>query len=623
MDPRLLKYYNQELQHLREMGAEFALQFPKIASRLRMEGLEVSDPYVERLLEGFAFLTARVQLKLDAEFPRFTQRLIEIVHPQFLAPMPSMVIAQLQPQTGDASLAAGHLVPRGSMLRTQPVRGTDTDCGFRTAHDVQLAPIEIIDAEYFSHASNLPLSSMPEWRKFGGGVRLKLRATAGVDFAQIQLDDLRLHLSGIDDVAYRLHELICGQTMGILVLAGEGIGVRHAVLSADSVQPVGFDDEHALLPVTHRGLAGYRLMQEYFAFPQRFLFFDLTDIGQALRRLGGQEIEIVLLFSRGDNTLQQTVDASSFALHCVPAINLVEKRCDRVHIGTQTSDYQVVVDRARPMDFEVYSVVDVVGYGEGLDSERRFHPLYAAFQAEGQRHPAYYALQREPRLMSEVQKRDGPRSGYIGSEVFISIVDPDDAPYRADLHQLGIRALVSNRDLPLLMTVGTANDLALEEDAPVSGVRIVKGPSRPLGTQREANLAWRFINQLSMNHLSLIDTDEQHGAAALRELLRLYTNEGDAALQRQVDGVRSVRTTPVVRRLPMPGPIAFGRGVRIDLEVDELAFQGASAFLLGCVLERYFARHVSMNGFTEMNVKSRTRGDILTGRPRCGSRPIA
>jgi type VI secretion system protein ImpG len=258
-----------------------------------------------------------------------------------------------------------------------------------------------------------------------------------------------------------------------------------------------------------------------------------------------------------------------------------------------------------------------------LDSERRFHPLYAAFQAEGQRHPAYYALQREPRLMSEVQKRDGPRSGYIGSEVFISIVDPDDAPYRADLHQLGIRALVSNRDLPLLMTVGTSNDLALDEDAPVSGVRIVKGPSRPLGTQREANLAWRFINQLSMNHLSLIDTDEQQGAAALRELLRLYTNEGDAALQRQVDGVRSVRTTPVVRRLPMPGPIAFGRGVRIDLEVDELAFQGASAFLLGCVLERYFARHVSMNGFTEMNVKSRTRGDILTGRPRCGSRPIA
>ena len=604
------------------MGAEFAQQFPKIAARLRMEGLEVGDPYVERLLEGFAFMASRVQLKLDAEFPRFTQRLIEIVHPQFLAPMPSMLIAQLQPQTGDAGLADGYTVPRGSMLRSQPSRVGPTECRFRTAHDVQLAPIEIIGAEYFSHAANLPFAAMPEWRKFGGGVRLTLRTTAGLDFSQLKLDDLRLHLSGIDEVAYRLHELICGHTLGLFVMAGRGAGARHEALPADTVQPVGFDDEQALLPVSHRGFEGYRLMQEYFAFPQRFLFFDLVDLGAAMRRVGGREIEIVLLFSRGDTSLQQTVDAAAFALHCVPAINLFEHRCDRVHIGPQTSDFHVVADRTRPMDFEVFDLINVVGYGTGLDSERRFHPLYAAFQTEEQHHHAYYALQREPRLMSEAQKRDGPRTAYIGSEVFISIVDPNEAPYRDDLQQLGIRALVSNRDLPLLMPTGGANDLRLDETAPVTGVRVINGPSRPLGTQREANLAWRFINQLSLNHLSLLDADEQQGAAALRELLRLYTHEGDAALQRQVEGVRSVRSAPVVRRLPMPGPIAFGRGVRIELEVDELAFQGASAFLLGCVLERYFARHVSMNGFTELNVKSQTRGDILLGKPRCGARPV-
>jgi type VI secretion system protein ImpG len=622
MDPRLLNFYNQELQHLREMGAEFAQQFPKIASRLSMDGLEVSDPYVERLLEGFAFLTARIQLKLDAEFPRFTRRLIEIVHPQFMAPVPAIVIAQLQPQVGDASLADGHIVRRGSMLRSNAARGSATECRFRTAHDVSLSPLEIVSAEYFSHASNLPLASMPEWRKFGGGVRLKLRTTGGVDFSKIRLDDLRLHVSGLDDVAYRLHELICGQTIGLFVLAGRAGNVIHEAMMAEAVQPIGFDDEHALLPVTHRGFEGYRLMQEYFAFPQRFLFFDLINVGAALRRLGGQEIEIVLLFARGDSTLQQSVDADSFALHCVPAINLFEQRCDRVHIGPQASDFHVVVDRARPMDFEIYDVLDVMGYGEGLDSERRFLPLYAAFQPDGQRHPAYFSLQREPRLMSQVQQRDGPRTSYIGSEVFISIVDPDDAPYRADIKQLGIRALVSNRDLPLLIPNAASNNFSLELDAPVSGVRIVRGPSRPLGVQLGANLTWRFINQLSMNHLSLIDTDEQHGAAALRELLRLYAHEGDAAMQRQVDGLRSVRTLPVVRRLPMPGPIAFGRGVRIELEVDELGFQGASAFLLGSVLEHYFGRHVSMNGFTEVSVKSQTRGEILSGKPRCGSRPV-
>lgn len=622
MDPRLLRYYNQELQHLREMGAEFAQQFPKIAARLRMEGLEVADPYVERLLEGFAFLAARVQLRIDAEFPRFTQRLIEIVHPHFLAPMPAMVIAQLQPDTDDATLAAGRLFQRGSVLRSQSGRAGSTECRFRTAHDVELLPLEVTAVEYFSHAAQLPLAAVPEWRKFGGGIRFTLRTTAGLDFSALRLRDVRLHCAGNDELAYRLHELICGQVIGGFVLAGRGPSARHEVLLPQAVQPVGFDDDQALLPPSHRGFEGYRLLQEYFAFPQRFLFFDLVDVGGAMRRLGGNELELVLLFARGDSSLHQTLDAQSLALHCVPAINLFEQRCDRVHLGPQGSDFHVVVDRTRPMDFEIYDLLEVVGYGRGLDRERLFQPLYAAFQTVESSQPAYYATQREPRLMSSVQKRDGPRTSYIGSEVFISLVDPNDAPYSADLQQLGVRALVSNRDLPLLMPVGGDKDLSCEDSAPITGIKIIKGPSRPLGAQREANLAWRFINQLSLNHLSLLDLDAHQGAAALRELLRLYTHEGDSALQRQVEGLRSVRTTPVVRRLPMPGPIAFGRGVRIELEVDEMAFQGASAFLLGSVLERYFARHVSINGFTELHLKSQSRGTLLAGRPRVGARPV-
>jgi type VI secretion system protein ImpG len=275
------------------------------------------------------------------------------------------------------------------------------------------------------------------------------------------------------------------------------------------------------------------------------------------------------------------------------------------------------------MDFEVYDLTEVTGYGSGLDSQRRFTPLYAAFHTEEPGRNAYYALQREPRLLSQAQHRDGPRSSYIGTEVFISIVDPSEAPYSGDLQQLGLRALCSNRDLPLLMPLGGGStDLTLDMTAPVASVRVIKGPSRPLAANGDANIAWRFINQLSLNHLSLIDADAAQGAAALREALRLYAHGGDPALHKQIDGVRSVRASPVVRRLPMPGPITFGRGIEIELEVDELAFQGSSAFLLGCVLERYFARHVSINGFTQTSVTSATRGRIMNGRPRCGARPI-
>jgi type VI secretion system protein ImpG len=622
MDPRLLRYYNQELQHLREMGAEFAQAFPKIAGRLRMDGLEVADPYVERLLEGFAFLASRIQLKLDAEFPRFTQRLLEIVYPHFLAPTPAMLIAQLQPQLGDAGLAQGAHIPRGTMLRSAPVRGTQTPCQFRTGHDVTLWPIEIAEAAYFTHAANLPLTAAPGWRGYQGGLRLKLRATAGLDFSQITLQDLRVYCSGIDEVAYKLHELLCGQTLGAFVLGAKRSGNAVPMLPGDAVEAAGFGDDEALLPVTLPGFAGYRLLQEYFAFPQRFLAFDLRGVGDALRAAGGSEVELVFLFARGDSSLQQTVDAQSLALHCVSAINLFEQRCDRIHLSPGTHDFHVVVDRTRPLDFEVHELLEVEGHGSGLEATRKFLPLYAAFHTEDRGHSAYYAVQREPRLLSEHQRREGTRSSYIGTEVFISIVDSREAPYPAELQQLGVRALCSNRDLPLLMGGGATSELTIDGTAQVAGVRILKGPSRPVSALREGNLAWKFINQLSLNHLSLLDTDAEQGAAALREMLRLYVSEGDAALQRQIDGLRFVRTEPVVRRLPIPGPIAFGRGVRIELEVDELAFQGASAYLLGSLLERFFARHVSMNGFTELRLRSQTRGEILTGRPRCGTRAI-
>jgi type VI secretion system protein ImpG len=623
MDPRLLRYYNEELRHLREMGAEFAQAFPKIASRLGMEGLEVTDPYVERLLEGFAFLAGRVQLKLDAEFPRFTQRLLEIVYPQFLTPTPSMLIARLQPELGDAALATGATVSSGTVMTGRVGKGSSTACEFRTAHDVALWPLTLTRLEYFTHAADLPLAGLPEWRRYRAGVRLRVKVTAGLDFQRLTLSDLRLHLTGIDDIAYRLHELICGHALGVIVQPAVRSDGRWQALDRDCIQPVGCEDDQALLPPTLGGFAGYRLLQEYFAFPQRFLFFDLAGIGDALRAVGGDELDIVVLFSRADPALQQAVDLNCIALNCVPAVNLLERRCDRIHVGPETADYHLVPDRARPMDFEVHTVLDVQGYGVGTDSQWHFLPFYSAFHAEDRAHDAYYAMQREPRLLSAVQQRDGPRSSYIGTEVYLSVVDGHEAPFSGDLRQLGVRALCTNRDLPVLMPVGqSGGDLTLQVTAPVREVVVIKGPSRPVSALRDGNVAWKLINQLSLNHLSLLDTDREQGAAALRQILRLYASAGDSAAQRQIEGLRHVSMKPVVRRLPMAGPITFGRGVAIDVEIDDLSFEGGSAFLLGTVLERFVARHVSINGFTQLRVASPLRGDIFSGQPRCGTRPL-
>jgi type VI secretion system protein ImpG len=439
----------------------------------------------------------------------------------------------------------------------------------------------------------------------------------------LALKDLRLHFSGSDDIAYKLHERVLGSTIGALVMPGHKGSGQHTFLPATTVQPVGFEDEHALLPLSLRAFSGYRLLQEYFAFPQRFLFFDLQGVGDALRQQGGTEAEIVLLFDRAEASLESVVDASNLALNCTPAVNLFERRCDRIHVTPTQSDYHVLVDRTRPMDFEIYDLQEVNGYGVGIDSERRFLPFYAAFHTEDSQHNAYYSVQREPRLLSTTQKRNGARSSYVGTELYISLVDPREAPYPGDLRQLGLSAVCTNRDLPLLMPVGLGqSDLTLDDSAPVKSIRVIKGPSKPLSALRDGGIAWKFVNQLSLNYLSLLDTDAHQGAAALRELLTLYADNGDGGMLKQIEGLRSVSTQPIVRRLPMPGPITFGRGLAINLEVDEMAFQGLSAFLFGAVLERFFARHVSINAFTETTLRSQSRGDIKRWVPRCGTRAI-
>lgn len=636
MDPRLLQYYNLELQHLRESGAEFAEQFPKIAARLGMNGLEVADPYVERLLEGVGFLAARVHLKLDAEFPRFTQALLEIIYPHYLAPTPSMLVAQLSPDLEDPNLASGPTVARGSTLSSNATTDEGTTCDFRTAHDLRLWPVEVLSANYFTFAPDLSLNALP----FGvrgapaikGGIRLRLRCAAGLKFSQLALDRLPIYLSGRDDVAHQLHELVLSAGLGTLVVSSAKKQPRHDLLPAASIQPVGFSDEEALLPVTLRTFQGYRLLQEYFAFPNRFRFFELTGLSKALRAVETDQVELVVLLGRGDPTLESIVDRSNFSLFCTPAINLFAKRADRIHVGDGAHEYHVVPDRSAPLDFEVYAIGNVVGHGVGADSEQRFMPFYAAYSTdEAHRHAAYYTTRREPRLPSESVKRRGPRSSYVGTEVFLSLVDAGQAPFSGDLRQLSVETLCTNRDLATQLTLPvTGGHLTLDVAAPVSAIRVLSGPSRPYSPLADGAVAWRAISHLSSNYLSFSPVWDgqawqkiapQDAAAGLRDLLELYAPSADASARRQVDGVRSVDVDRVVRRLPGAGPLAFGRGLEIVVQVDEMAFEGGSAFLLGAVLNRYFARHVSINSFTETVLRTETRGEIGRWGQQWGARP--
>lgn len=655
MDPRLLRYYDRELRHLQSVAQEFAREFPKIAGRLAIEDFPCADPYVERLLEGFAFLAARVQMKLDAEFPRFTQNLLETVFPHYLAPTPSMAVAQFEPDYAEGGLADGYHVPRGTVMRSSSGKGELTPCEYRTAHDLTLWPYRVETAAY--HGRDLGAVQLPDTdaRSSDGrplpraraAVRLVLALPTGMTFDKTAINDLVFFLKGSEGTPPRLYEQLLGHCAGVIVRPYREGNARHDAnqavrLDKSVMRRVGFAASEALLPYDARSFQGYRLLHEYFAFPQRFMFVGIggaaspagRSLNEAIRRITAPRLEVIILLDDDDPQLEGVVNAGHFAPYCTPAINLFPKRCDRIMVSDRASEFQVIPDRTKPLDFEVYRVTSVEGYGSRGEDTREFKPFFAA--REGDVHGVYYAVSRQSRVLSERERLGRARSSYAGSELSLSLVDAHAVPYGTELAQLGVDALCTNRDLPIQMPVGKGRtDFSLEIGAPVTCVRVVAGPTPPKPSHAEGETAWRLVSHLSLNHLSLSEDETEHGrdggrdagAAGLRDLLRLYADSNDAVVRKQVESVRSVTHRPVVRRIPTgelsnPGPIAFGRGLEVTVTLDDIALTGSGAFLLGAVLEQFFARYVSVNSFTETVVKTVDRGEIMRWAAQLGDRPI-
>ena len=621
MDQRLLNYYNRELQYVRELGGEFAKQFPKIAGRLGLDAFECADPYVERLLEGFAFLSARIHLKLDAEFPRFTEHLLEMVYPHYLTPTPSMAVVQFQPNQKQGTLLDGFVIPRDTILRGNVGKGEQTACEYRTAHEVTLWPVDIASVSHSAYVSDLGDLKLTSRRQVKASLKIRLKTTGGVPFEKLGLDKLALFVRGQDQLSFRLYELLLGAGVAVLVRPPDK-SFSHVSENA-AIAPRGFRDEDALLPFNRRSFQGYRLLHEYFALPSRFLFVELGGLAEGIRRCKGSELDLVVLLDRHDPAVEAGVSEAALQLFAAPAVNLFPRRADRIHLTDTTNEYHVVPDRTRPMDLEVHSISEVVGYGTNADVTRSFVPFYQhRDRTLADEEAAYFTVHRQPRVTSSRQKIQGPRSTYSGGETFISLVDGREGPYRSTLRQLAVSTLCTNRDLPLQMAIGQGKtDFHVESGAPVAAVRCLAGPSSPRPSPAWGETSWRLVSHLSLNYLSISEGSAAEGAAALRELLHLYGDMSDAHIRRQIDGIRSVNATPIVRRVSQGGPVGFARGLEVSLDCDEAAFEGSSVFLLGSVLEQFFAKYVSLNSFTETVLRSAQRGEVMRWPTRIGRRP--
>jgi type VI secretion system protein ImpG len=623
MDPSILEYYNRELQFMRDMGAEFAQAYPRIAARLGLEGLECADPYVERLLEGFAFLAARVQLKLDARHPEFTQHLLEMVYPQFLTPIPSCAVVEFAPDMKEGEQLCGQVIRRGACLRTPLSKGDRTSCEFRTAHDVALWPVTVSEARYFAGSGVLATQGVPTDGRARAAIRLRLKAAPGVSFDALPIDSLTFFLKGTADVAHRLYEQVVADCAGVCIRPALPGGAAQ-LLPASCIRQVGFEDTEALLPITKPGFDGYRLLQEYFAFPDRFLFFSINEMREGVRRCEGGELDIYLLLSRAQPTLENALEATHFRLHCTPAVNLFGRAADRIHVEPFDVEHHLVADRNRPMDFEIFGIESLQAVGANGETLAPILPFYSMeHHTDPQAPTLYYTLQRRRRMLSARQQLSGARANYLGNECYVSIVDSARRRLTAEIRQIDAQTLCTNRDLPIQLVVGQGRtDYLLEGGMPVESVRCIAGPSYPRSAPAFGDTAWRLVSHLALNYLSLLDASQQAGAQMLRDLLALYPDPNDAAAMRQIDGVRSVAYRPVVRRMPVAGPISYGRGLEISVALDDAAFEGLGIVALGSVLDRFFARYVSINSFTQTRIHSVTRGEVRTCPVRTGRRQI-
>ncbi|HEX6243073.1 MAG TPA: type VI secretion system baseplate subunit TssF [Polyangiales bacterium] len=623
MDPRFLRYYERELKQVRELGGEFARDFPKIAGRLGIDAFECADPYVERLLEAFAFLAARVQLKLDAEFPAFVQHMLELLYPSYLAPTPSMAVVQLRPNMREGSLTDGFVVPRGTSLRSRSGAG-QTPCEYRTAHDVTLWPVELSAVDYSTVPGEFIDVERTGAPKAHAALRMVLRSASGTPLNKLALDRLPLFLRGRDETTSRLYEQLTGAVVGVVVQSTARPVAFREVIAGNCVARIGFDDDQALLPCDARGFQGQRLLQEYFAFPERYLFAELRGLNSALRASSGDQVEIVVLFGRSEASLEGVVSPGHLALFCTPSINLFPRTADRIHLTDRDHEYHVLPDRTRPLDLEVYSVTQVTGYGTRTAARREFLPMYAlnARTAHSDQH-SYFTVRRQPRTISTRERARGPRSSYVGSETYVSLVDGQHGPFEPGMRQLGVSTLCTNRDLPLQMSIGQGEtDFTAQSGAPIESVRTLAGPTPPRASPAYGQLSWRLLSHLSLDYLALTQDDPKARGASVRELLSLYADLSDPATIKQIQGLVSVETKSVVRPLPLAGALSFGRGLEVTLACDEAAFEGSGVVLLGAVLERFFAKYASINSFTETVLRSAQRGEIMRWPTTPGRRQI-
>ncbi|MBP1853449.1 type VI secretion system baseplate subunit TssF [Rhizobium halophytocola] len=586
-----LERYNEELHALRRRATRFAEAFPKIAGRLRMSGAEADDPHVERLVQSFAYSAARIRQKLDDEFPELTDSLLETLYPHFLAPLPSMSIVRFTPS---AQLAAVQTVPRHSEILAEPVNGET--CRFRTTQATEVSPIEIASAALASQPIDAPL--LP-----GGGVAsclrvsLRLSAIRPQSFSDIGLKSLKFFIGSSWQQATALHELLTNHCVG-LALARHAQDANAVFLPAACLKASGFANDEAMLPYPPTSFEGYRLLTEFFALPQKFLFLDIDG----LDRWPGGDCELYIYLDESNAKLERSVSASDFVLNATPVINLFRQTCEPISIDGSSTEYRLVPDGRRHQTREVHRI-ETVRLTTRNGREELAQPFFGRPSIAG------------GKVQWQGQRRFDDDDGT--SDTNIAFVDRERGPLGPLDMVASVDTLCLNRNLPEQLPFGGGHprlQLASGSDAVDTLVALIP-PTPSVRLNQRSHREWRLVSHLLLNHLSLFD----NGGNAFKDLMALYAFRDAPETRRLTEAISRIEAKASHALIGQ----AMVPGTDVTMEFDPAVIDRPAAYLFGSVLDHFLGLYTSINTFTRLTVTMRGQSSAVLRRPaRAARRPL-
>ena len=602
MKESLIKLYQNELHYLERVGADLAQKYPKIAHRLQLTDASHRDPHVERLIQATALLNARIRAELEDDYPELTESIFDLVYPHYLKPLPSHTVVSFQPSN---DLSTSLKVARGTLL--EGAGNTDKTCRFTTLYDVDVLPLSIAQASLQSapfDAPQVPKSNYAE-------AVLKLKFNCSDLDIQPEPDNalkrVRLYLNAPKYIAYQLYELLMSRVETVAIAQSE-LDVAPIVLSPDMIQSVGFETEEAAWRYSEQSFPGYRLLSEFFVFPEKFLFVELDLSRAQALSIASKTFTVFFYLNHAYDDIAAHISAQQFQLNATPVVNIYSQMAEPIRITHTRSHYPVIADARNRDSVKVYAVESAL-ISDGGDQTTT---LGCFFDFEGYSdysgRPFWHAANHVKQDHAE------------DKEVAISLHNLPADILSSNRHLLLLDCLVTNGNLPHeLWKLGKLQTLSLFNANPgIQHATVCLGIKPAIVDHDKQSTHWKLISHLNLNYLNMKSAID--ATSILKEILSLYDFKKSPETRKIIDGFEVASIDTEARRIDSATGMAFFcRGTRFLLHLNPHDFPGSSPFLFCAILDRFLSMYTSINSFTRLEVAlAQTEECYYAWPPRSG-----